>query len=81
VLGDRLVELPLISQGSPKVGATLRRVRLEPQRFTELGDRFRQLPLGVEHEAEVVVGVEVVGLAPHCRAILGNGLVQLSRFA
>ena len=47
VLGDRLVQLPLIGQGDAEVGVGLGVIGLEPQCFTVLGDRLVQLPLVV----------------------------------
>ena len=45
VLGDRLLDLPLVVQGDAEVVVGLGDVGLEPDRGAVLGDRLLQLPL------------------------------------
>ena len=77
VFGDRLLQLPLGSQGDAEVGVGLGVVGLEPDRRAEFGDRLLQLPLVCQGGAEVVVGLGVVGLEPDRRAEFGDRLLQL----
>ena len=57
VLGDRLIELPLVVQGDAEVVVGIGEVGLEAQRLAVLGDRLVQLPLVAQGVAEVVVGL------------------------
>src|SRR5262249_48007925 len=51
---------------------------IEADGLAELGDRVRDLPLGTQDHAEVVVGGGEVGLEPDGRTVLGDGLRQLA---
>ena len=53
-------------------------VGLEPDRRAVFGDRLRKLPLGLQGDAEVVVGLGEVGLEPDRRAVGGDRLIQLA---
>ena len=58
VLGDRLIQLPLISQGVAQVGVSLGVAGIESDRGAVFGDRFLQLPLGIEDGAHGAIGDE-----------------------
>ena len=45
VLGDRLIQLPLVAQGDAEVAVGLGVIGLEPHGFAVLGDRLVHLPL------------------------------------
>src|SRR5271166_2763135 len=60
--GERILQLPLGSQGRAEVVVGLGEVGLEPYRRPEFGDRVLQLPDFNQGGAEVEVGFGVAGL-------------------
>ena len=59
VVGDGLVQLPLVAQGDAEVVVGLGVVGLEPDGLAVVGDGLVQLPLVPQGVAEVVVGLGV----------------------
>ena len=76
VFGDRLVQLPLFSQGNAEVVVGLGVIGLEAQRVAEHQDRLARIPAVNECTAQLEVGVESVGTLSDLRAKERDGSVE-----
>ena len=64
ILGDRLLQLPLVLQGEAQVVVGFGVIGLEPDRCQEFGDRLLQLALVLKGGTKVVVGAGVIRPEP-----------------
>ena len=80
VLGDRLVELPLVAQGDAEVGVGVGEVGLEPDRLAARRDRRARLAVLQQFETEVDVGLGIPGLEADHRAALRDRVVDVRPF-
>src|SRR5207302_284850 len=76
VLGDRLVQLALLQEGAPEVGACHRIIRIEAEGDVVLGDCLVHLARVAEGIAEVAVGREATRADHHLRRAESGGILR-----